>query len=81
LVRCRRIPLDVEIPWRPLPLHTATDTGGHVWSYLAKLGVDATAGLGVGYRGLHATDECIDLSTIPMIQATYHEAVLSLLTV
>jgi succinyl-diaminopimelate desuccinylase len=52
----------------------------NIGNYLASLGIDATAGLGVAYHGLHGTDERIDLSTIPMIQATYHEAVLALLS-
>ncbi len=52
----------------------------NIGNYLAKLGIDATAGLGVVYHGLHGTDERIDLSTIPMIQAIYHEAVLALLS-
>jgi succinyl-diaminopimelate desuccinylase len=52
----------------------------NIGSYLAGLGIDATAGLGVGYENLHGTDERIDLATIPMIQATYHDAVLALLS-
>jgi succinyl-diaminopimelate desuccinylase len=52
----------------------------NIGNYLASLGVDATAGLGVAYHGLHGTDERIDISTIPMIQATYHEAIHQLMT-
>lgn len=52
----------------------------NIGNYLAKLGIPATAGLGVRYDGLHGTDERIDITTIPPIQATYHEAVLTLLT-
>lgn len=52
----------------------------NIGNYLAKMGIHATAGLGVNYRGLHGTDERIELATIPEIQAIYHEAVLSLLT-
>lgn len=52
----------------------------NIGNYLAKLGIDATAGLGVRYSGLHGTDERIELVTIPPIQATYHEAVLTLLS-
>jgi len=52
----------------------------NIGNYLAKLGIDATAGLGVRYHALHGTDERIELATIPAIQATYHEAVLSLLS-
>lgn len=51
----------------------------NIGNYLAKLGIDATAGLGVNYKGLHGTDERIELATIPLIQAVYHEAVVALL--
>jgi succinyl-diaminopimelate desuccinylase len=52
----------------------------NIGNYLAQLGIDATAGLGVRYEGLHGTDERIDLATIPAIQSTYHEAILTLLS-
>jgi succinyl-diaminopimelate desuccinylase len=52
----------------------------NIGNYLAKLGIDTTAGLGVRYKALHGTDERIDLATIPPVQATYHEAILALLT-
>jgi succinyl-diaminopimelate desuccinylase len=52
----------------------------NIGNYLAKLGIDATAGLGVRYYALHGTDERIELATIPAIQATYHDAVLALLS-
>jgi succinyl-diaminopimelate desuccinylase len=52
----------------------------NIGCYLASLGIDATAGFGVAYQGLHGTDERIELSTIPPVQATYHQAVLSLLS-
>ncbi|MCA1600267.1 MAG: M20/M25/M40 family metallo-hydrolase [Acidobacteria bacterium] len=51
----------------------------NIGNYLAKHGINATAGFGVNYRGLHGTDERIELSTIPAVQAVYHEAVLTLL--
>jgi succinyl-diaminopimelate desuccinylase len=51
----------------------------NIGCYLASLGIDATAGFGVAYQGLHGTDERIQLSTIPPVQATYHQAALSLL--
>ena len=51
----------------------------NIGNYLAQRGIPATAGLGVRYEGLHGADERIDLSTIPAVQATYHDAVLSLL--
>ncbi|HEY2765165.1 MAG TPA: hypothetical protein VGJ13_14335 [Pseudonocardiaceae bacterium] len=47
---------------------------------LAGLGIPATAGFGVDYSGLHATDERIRLDTIPTVQAVYHSTVLTLLT-
>jgi succinyl-diaminopimelate desuccinylase len=43
----------------------------NIGCYLASLDIDATAGFGVAYRGLHGTDERIELSTIPPVQATY----------
>jgi succinyl-diaminopimelate desuccinylase len=52
----------------------------NIGNYLAKLKIDATAGLGVRYKNLHGTNERIELSTIPIIQAIYHEAVLRLLS-
>ena len=51
----------------------------NIGNYLTTLGIEATAGFGVGYRNLHGTDECIELATIPPVQATYHKAVPELL--
>ncbi len=51
----------------------------NIGNYLASLGIPATAGFGVAYRNLHGTDECIEVATIPLMQAVYHEAVLTLL--
>jgi succinyl-diaminopimelate desuccinylase len=51
----------------------------NIGNYLAGLNIPATAGFGVVYEGLHATDERIRLDTIPTVQATYHAAVLNLL--
>ncbi|MGH3898633.1 MAG: hypothetical protein ACRDTA_10335 [Pseudonocardiaceae bacterium] len=51
----------------------------NIGNYLAGLGIPATAGFGVTYTGLHATDERIRLDTIPTVQANYHATVLSLL--
>jgi succinyl-diaminopimelate desuccinylase len=53
----------------------------NIGCYLASLGIDATAGFGVEYRGLHGTDERIQVATVPVVQAAYHQAVLSLLNV
>jgi succinyl-diaminopimelate desuccinylase len=50
-----------------------------IGNYLAGLGIPATAGLGVAYRGLHGTDEQVDLASIPPVQAAYHHALLTLL--
>lgn len=52
----------------------------NIGNYLAGLGIPATAGFGVTYEGLHGTDERILISSIPPVQATYHAAVLSLLS-
>ena len=70
-----------EAAGRHLPRAPVVRVAGpsNIGNFLAGLGIQATAGLGVGYEGLHGTDERIDLATIPMVQATYHDAVLSLL--
>jgi len=65
----------------PQPPQTKVAGPSNIGCYLSSLGIDATAGFGVAYRGLHSTNECIDLSTIPGVQASYHETVLSLLGV
>jgi succinyl-diaminopimelate desuccinylase len=62
------------------PVEVKVAGPSNIGNYLASLGIDATAGLGVGYENLHGTDERIDLSTVQMIQAAYHEAVLTLLS-
>jgi succinyl-diaminopimelate desuccinylase len=62
-------------------LQTAPKVAGpsNIGNYLAGLGVPTTAGFGVDYTGLHATDERIRIDSIPPIQAAYHRAVLDLL--
>ena len=50
-----------------------------IGNYLAGLGIPATAGFGVGYEGLHGADERIRLGTVPVVQAVYHQALLTLL--
>jgi len=62
-------------------LTTAAKIAGpsNIGNYLAGLGIPATAGFGVDYRGLHGTDERIRLDSIPPIQAAYHQALLTLL--
>ncbi len=62
----------------PIPVKAAGPS--NIGNYLATLGIPATAGLGVRYEGLHGTNERIDLATIPAIQATYHQAVVTLLS-
>ncbi len=52
----------------------------NIGNYLAGFGIQATAGFGVGYEGLHGTDERIRIDSIPPIQAAYHQACLALLT-
>ena len=51
----------------------------NIGNYLAGLGIPATAGFGVDYRRLHGTDERIRLDSIPLVQAAYHWALLTLL--
>ena len=51
----------------------------NIGNYLAGLGIPATAGFGVDYKGLHGTDERIRLNSIPAVQAAYHQALLTLL--
>jgi succinyl-diaminopimelate desuccinylase len=83
--------LDAAAPVRVALLEAATQQLGrsprakvvgpsNIGCYLASLGIEATAGFGVAYRGLHAADERIELATIPAVQATYHQAVLGLLS-
>lgn len=67
---------------RHLKKHVPAKVAGpsNIGNYLAKLGIDATAGLGVRYKDLHGTNERIELATIPVVQAIYHEAALRLLS-
>jgi succinyl-diaminopimelate desuccinylase len=62
-------------------LTPATKIAGpsNIGNYLAGLGIPATAGFGVEYQGLHGTDERIRLDSIPVVQAAYHQALLTLL--
>ncbi len=52
----------------------------NIGNYLAGLGIPATAGFGVDYTGLHATDERFRTDTVPTIQAIYHTALATLLS-
>jgi succinyl-diaminopimelate desuccinylase len=51
----------------------------NIGNYLAGLGIPATAGFGVDYQGLHGTNERVRLDSIPVVQAAYHQALLTLL--
>ncbi|OXM50261.1 hypothetical protein CFP71_27905 [Amycolatopsis thailandensis] len=50
-----------------------------IGNYLAGLGIPATAGFGVDYVSLHATDERCRIDTIPTVHAVYQHALLTLL--
>jgi succinyl-diaminopimelate desuccinylase len=52
----------------------------NIGNYLAGLGIPATAGFGVDYVGLHGTDERIRLESVPFVHATYHHALLTLMS-
>ena len=51
----------------------------NIGNYLAGLSIPAIAGFGVDYQGLHGTDERIRLDSVPIVQAAYHQALLTLL--
>ena len=51
----------------------------NIGNYLASLDVPALCGFGVGYAGIHATDERVDLSTIAPVYRIYERALLALL--
>lgn len=51
----------------------------NIGNLLAGEGIDATAGFGLPYRGLHGTDECVDLAELPRVYRVYRHAVLQLL--
>jgi len=51
----------------------------NIGNYLAGLGIPATAGFGAVYEGLHGTDERIGIDSLPAVQASYHQAILTLL--
>ncbi|SDG41584.1 succinyl-diaminopimelate desuccinylase [Sinosporangium album] len=63
-----------------VPLAAKVAGPSNIGNYLAGLGIPATAGFGVDYRGLHGTDERIRLDSIPQVHAVYHRALLNLLT-
>jgi succinyl-diaminopimelate desuccinylase len=51
----------------------------NIGNLFATRGIATTAGFGLPFTGLHATDEQADLSALPAIQTAYHHAVLSLM--
>lgn len=53
----------------------------NIGNLLGEFGIRATAGFGLRYRGLHGTDECVDLDALPAVHAAYHRCVLSLMDV
>jgi succinyl-diaminopimelate desuccinylase len=50
----------------------------NIGNYLAGLGIPATAGFGVAHEGLHAANERVRLDSVQLVQATYHQALLTL---
>lgn len=77
--------LPTSSPLRTALMNAAATLGVHltpkiagpanIGNFLAGLNIPATAGYGVDYQGLHATDERIRLDTIPTAQAVYHTAI------
>jgi hypothetical protein len=72
--RCSRPPSRPDAPRR-----RKSRDPSNIGNYLAGLGIPATAGFGVAHEGLHGTDEHIRLDSIPVVQAAYHQALLTLL--
>jgi succinyl-diaminopimelate desuccinylase len=62
---------------RPVP--TAVVGPSSVANYLATLGVPATAGFGVTFRGVHAPDECVEVASFRPVFETYLAALRRLL--
>jgi succinyl-diaminopimelate desuccinylase len=51
----------------------------NIGNFLATMGTEATCGFGVAYRNLHAADEAIELSSVPLVYDAYLAAVGELL--
>lgn len=51
----------------------------NIGNLFATRKIRTTAGFGLPYSGLHGTDEQVDLSALPAVQAAYHHAVLTLM--
>ena len=56
---------------RHLKKHVPANVAGpsNIGNYLAELGIDATAGLGVWYKDLHGAKERIELATVSIREA------------
>ena len=51
----------------------------NIGNFLATMGTEATCRFGVAYRNLHAADEGIELSSVPLVYDAYLAAVGELL--
>jgi succinyl-diaminopimelate desuccinylase len=51
----------------------------NIGNFMRAHGIPATCGFGVTYRGLHGTDEAIELASIEPVYRAYRDAVLDLL--
>ncbi len=67
-----------EVMGRSIPRSVAGPS--NIGNYLASLGVEATAGFGVAYRNLHASNEAVYLPSIEPTYEVYRRAVVKLLT-
>jgi len=52
----------------------------NIGNYLAGKGIETICGFGVSYKGLHATDECIELASIQPVLEVYKKTVEHLLS-
>jgi succinyl-diaminopimelate desuccinylase len=62
---------------RPLPFVVTGPS--NIGNLLAQHGIAATCGFGVAYRNIHATDECVELSSIMPTFRVYEAALQELL--
>lgn len=62
---------------RPCPCRVVGPS--NIGNFLSELGIEATAGFGVSYRNLHATDEAAEVASIAPVYDTYRDAVRRLL--
>ncbi len=61
------------------PVPRVVSGPSNIGNYLASLGVDATAGFGVTYRGLHGADEATQVESLALTYEVYCRAVRRLL--